>query len=103
MSTNFDEEAFIFALASRPEDAKRFAVTFKPEWLHTTEYIPILAELYAFTRKHGSQPSIHTLHDIFRDKDEEAYTLRYKEALDSITEDVPDQSKVLYTLLRPYL
>ena len=94
----FDEKAFIFALASRPEDAKRFATTFRPDWLNTTEYIPILAELYAFTRKHGTQPSIHTLHQIFKDKDEEAYNLRYKEALDSITEEVPDKSKVLYTL-----
>ena len=75
--TNFDEKAFLYALAARPEDAKRFAVTFKPEWLHTTEYIPVLAELYAFTRKHGSQPSISTLHEIFKDKDEEAYFHRY--------------------------
>ncbi len=96
--TNFDEKAFLYALAARPEDAKRFAVTFKPEWLHTTEYIPILAELYAFTRKHGQQPSISTLHEIFKDKDEEAYNLRYKDVLNSITEEVPDQSKVLYTL-----
>ena len=95
---NFNEKAFMYALASRPEDAKKFATTFKPEWLHTTEYIPILAELYAFVRKHGEPPSVPTLHDIFKDKDEEAYHLRYKKALDSITDEIPDQSKVLYTL-----
>jgi len=98
MATNFDERVFLYALSSRPEDAKRFATTFKPDWLHTTEFIPILAELYAFTRKHGEQPSIDTLHRVFKDKDEEAYNLRYKAALDSITETIPDRSTIMYTL-----
>ena len=98
MGKNFNEKAFIYALASRPEDAKRFATMFKPDWLHTTEYIPILAELFAFTRKHGEQPSIDTLHTVFKDKDEDAYALRYKAALDSITDEVPDRSAMLYTL-----
>ena len=98
MGTNFDERAFLYALASRPEDAKRFATMFKPDWLHTTEYIPILAELFAFTRKHGEQPSIDTLHKVFKDKDEDAYELRYKAALDSLTAEVPDRSAMLYTL-----
>ncbi len=98
MSSNFDEAAFLYALSSRPEDAKKFATTFKPDWLHKTEYIPILAELYAFTRTHGEQPSIPTLHKVFKDKDEEAYNLRYKDALDSITATIPDRSTILYTL-----
>lgn len=98
MSEAFDEKVFLYALSSRPEDAKKFATSFKPEWLNKTEYIPILAELYAFTRKHGEQPSIPTLHQVFKDKDEEAYVLRYKNALDSITAEVPDTSSILYTL-----
>ena len=98
MSSNFDEAAFLYALSSRPEDARKFATTFKPDWLHKTEYIPILAELYAFTRTHGEQPSIKTLHRVFKDKDEEAYNLRYKDALDSITAEIPDRSTILYTL-----
>jgi hypothetical protein len=98
MSEAFDEKTFLYALSSRPEDAKKFATTFKPEWLHKTEFIPILAELYAFTRKHGEQPSIDTLHKVFKDKDEDAYVLRYKNALDSITTTIPDRSTVLYTL-----
>ena len=95
---NFDEKAFIYALTTRPEDARKFATSFKPSWLHTTEYVPILAEIFAFTRAHGEQPSIPTLHKIFKDKDEEAYNLRYKDALDSITEEIPDRSTQLYTL-----
>lgn len=95
---SFDEKAFLYALSSRPEDARKFATTFKPEWLHTTEYTPILAEIFAFTRKHGEQPTIPTLHTIFKDKDAEAYNLRYKAALDSIVAVVPDRSMMTYTL-----
>jgi len=94
----FDEAAFIYALASRPEDARKFATTFKPAWLNTAEYVPILAELFAFTRKHGEQPSIATLHKVFEDKDQEAYNLRYKAALDTITDDIPDRSTQLFVL-----
>ena len=95
---DFDERIFLYALGSRPEDAKKFAATFKPSWLRTTEFIPILAELYAFTRKYGEQPSIKTLHKVFKDKDEEAYNLRYKSALDNITKNIPDRSAILYVL-----
>ena len=94
----FDEGAFIFALCSRPEDARKFATTFKPSWLNKAEYVPILSELFAFTREHGEQPSIATLHTVFRDKDPEAYELRYRGALDSITETIPDRSTQLYVL-----
>ncbi len=94
----FDEKAFIYALCSRPEDARRFATSFKPSWLNTSELVPILAEVFSFTRKHGEQPSINTLHKVFKDKDEEAYNLRYKAVLDSITETIPDRSTQLYTL-----
>jgi KaiC/GvpD/RAD55 family RecA-like ATPase len=94
----FNEAAFIYALASRPEDARKFATTFKPAWLNTAEYVPILAELFAFTREHGESPSIATLHTVFKDKDEEAYNLRYQGALDSITDVIPDRSTQIYTL-----
>lgn len=94
----FNEAVFIYALTSRPEDAKRFATTFKPAWLNTAEYVPILAELFAFTRKHGEQPSISTLHTVFKDKDEEAYNLRYRAALDTLTDDIPDRSEQIYVL-----
>ncbi len=96
--STFDERAFLYALTSRPEDARKFAVSFKPSWLHTTEYIPILAEIFAFVRKHGEQPSVPTLHEVFKDKDEEAYNLRYKDALDSLVTEIPDNSRMIYTL-----
>jgi hypothetical protein len=98
MSETFDEKAFIYALTSRPEDARKFATTFKPSWLHNTEYVPVLAEIFTFVREHGEQPSIPTLHKIFEDKDADAYNLRYKATLDGITADLPDRSTVLYTL-----
>ncbi len=94
----FDEKAFIYALTVRPEDSRKFCTTFKPTWLNTAEYVPILSEIFSFTRKHGEQPSIATLHTVFKDKDEEAYNLRYKAALDSITDEIPDRSTQLYVL-----
>jgi replicative DNA helicase len=54
--------------------------------------------MYAFTRAHGEPPSIVTLHQVFKDKDEEAYNLRYREVLDSITAEIPDRSTILYVL-----
>ena len=38
------------------------------------------------------------LHQVFKDKDEDAYNLRYKAALDSITENIPDRSSMIYVL-----
>jgi replicative DNA helicase len=95
---SFDEKAFLYAVTTRPEDARVFATTFKPEWLHTAEFTPVLAEVFAFTRKHGEPPTVATLHKIFKDKDKDAYDLRYKDALDSIVETIPDNSTVLYTI-----
>ena len=69
MSSDFDEAILLYALTTRPEDARKFAQSFKPDWLKTVEYHPILAEIYAFTRKHEEPPSISTLHTIFKDKD----------------------------------
>jgi replicative DNA helicase len=94
----FDENTLLYALSSRPEDARKFAGTFKPDWLNTVEYRPILAEIYAFTRKYGEPPSISTLHKSFSSKDEELYKLRYKNALDKISHVIPDNSNILFTL-----
>ena len=96
---NFDEKVFIYSLSSRPQDARKFAQTFKPEWLDTAEYVPILNEIYSFTRdQDGEPPSLVTLHKIFKEKDSAAYDLRYKTALDEIGGSVPDRSSILYCL-----
>jgi replicative DNA helicase len=94
----FDEEVFIYALTSRPEDARRFAQMFKPQWLNKSEFAPILAEIYAFTKKNGEPPSCVTLHKIFEDKDPEAYKLRYKEAIEEVQKTEPDRSEMMYCL-----
>jgi hypothetical protein len=94
----FDEEIFIRALTTRPEDAKRFSQMFKPAWLNKSEYSPLLAEIYAFTRRTGEPPSCTTLHKIFQDKDSDAYGLRYKEAIDKVQSINPDRSEMIYTM-----
>jgi replicative DNA helicase len=35
---------------------------------------------------------------VFKDKDEAAYNLRYKDALDSLITEIPDNSRMIYTL-----
>lgn len=82
----------------RPEDAKKFATTFKPEWLRKPELAPILNEIFLFVKKYGVPPSLPTLHLVVADKDKEAYDLRYKGVLEGLSSQDVEQSKVLYTI-----
>ena len=61
----FNEKLFVYSLTTRPVDAKRFSILFKPEWLSTAEYIPILSEIFEFTKAHSEPPSIETLKKVF--------------------------------------
>jgi replicative DNA helicase len=83
---------------TRPEDAKKFSQVFKPEWLNTIEYRPILTEIYSFVRKKGESPSLITLNKIFKEKDSEAYKLRYSIILKDLEEINPDRSNMIFTL-----
>jgi replicative DNA helicase len=94
----FDEHAFIYALTSRPEDCRRFSGHFLPEWLNDSTLIPICREVFDFLRGHGTPPSIHTLRSALKDKDQEVYNLRYKVALDKVTNREPDLSEMIYTI-----
>lgn len=94
----FNEKIFIWALCSRPEDAKRFHNVFKPEYLRASELAPLLAEIFAFTKGKGEPPSLATLHKIFEHKDSEAYKLRYKEVIESVEKEAPDHSEQIFTM-----
>lgn len=94
----FNEKTFLYALTSRPEDAKRFLTTFRPEWLGDARFQPILAEVYNFLMKHGEPPSLHTLHKVLKDKDSDLYELRQKDVINEIQAETPDQSEIIYTL-----
>ena len=94
----FDEEVFIVALTERPEDARRFAGVFHPQWLNKSEYSPILETLYEFTKEFGEPPSLPTLHKVLKERDEEAYDLRYKAAIEKIQTFSPDRSDMIFTL-----
>ena len=80
----FNEPLFVYSLTTRPVDAKRFSILFKPEWLSQAEYIPILNEIFKFTKAHNEPPSIETLKTVFEDKDQSAYELRYKTTLENL-------------------
>ena len=97
-SLTFDEEIFVWALASRSVDARRFKTIFRSDWLEQVELIPILNEIYTFVTKHGISPSLSTLEKIFKDRDEEVYNLRIKPGLNKLLSLAPDQSEILFTL-----
>ena len=87
-------------MIKRNADARRFSQIFKPIWLNASEYAPILKEVYDFVKKSGESPSIKTLHKIFEENDAQAYSLRYKAALDKLSEveDDTDSSMMIHTI-----
>lgn len=100
MKELFDEDTFVRALMERPEDAKRFATNFSPEWVRKAELAPILDEIFGFVKKYGVGPSLPTLHKVFKDRDEGVYNLRYQEVLNRLEKVENDHSHMLYTLDR---
>lgn len=94
----FDEEIFLLALISRTADAIYFSKVFEPSYLKSTEYAPVLQEIYSFARKTNESPSLKTLHRIFEEKDEGAYKLRYKHVLEKLERTSPDKSEILFVL-----
>lgn len=72
--------------------------TFQPAWLQTAELQPILQEIYRFTKEYGVPPSVSTLHEVFKKKDDAIYKARVKEVLDQLEALEPDISDTLYVI-----
>jgi len=96
----FREDVFLYALSSRPVDAKNYMGFFQPEWLNNAEYVPILREIFAFTKQHGTPPSYPALHERFQDLDPAAYQARYKATLEGLGAANPSLSEVVQTLYK---
>lgn len=94
----FNEEIFIKALVSRTEDARRFQEMFKPEWITTSQYRPILAEIYSFTKEFGIPPTFQVLHSRLEELDGSNYTTRLKPALDKIERTSAETADYMYQL-----
>lgn len=95
----FDERIFLYALTRRNADAERFGVLFKPEWLDTVQYRPLLNIIYRFTKEKGIPPSFGTIRTILQREDEIAYKNRYEQAIDSVEKmGDPDESQQIDTL-----
>lgn len=94
----FEEEVFLWAMISRPEDTKKFASIFQPKWMHDPRYQKVLSEIYAFNLKHGTPPSISVLRKILEDQDPQNYEARNRAALDEIEQRNPDVSEIIYNL-----
>jgi len=93
---NFDELSFVYALTVRPEDCRRFAGNFLPEWLRDATLVPICREIFRFNQEYGIPPSIPTLRKVLEARDAEAYKLRYKSVLDRMNDNSPDLSEMVY-------
>lgn len=98
MEPPFSEEVFLVALTQRPEDAKRYASTFRSEYLINKQYSEILSQIYEFTVKYGVPPSLTTLHSLIKDKDKNLYDLHYRAALTKLEQVNPELDQILYTL-----
>lgn len=94
----FDEQIFIKALTVRPEDAKRFSASFKPEWLGDARIQMILEEMFSFIKELKVPPNLKTLRKVLEDKDHVAYNNRLKVVLDEIEAQDPDISMILYVM-----
>jgi len=95
---NFREDVFLRALTERPETVKTMSRVFRPEWLKSAEFQPVLAEIYEFSKKHNVPPNGSTLRDIFQKNDKTLYEARFKNTLDKIEEAIAEVPDVLHTL-----
>ena len=98
--SQFDEPLFLHALMARPEFVRQFSTVFLPDWLDDPTLIPILQEIYDFTKKHGVPPDVPTLERIFKDRDASMFELRFRNALVAIRSSAPTAAEMIYTLDR---
>ena len=94
----FDEHVFVAALAIRPEDARRYLSTFNPRWLRDANLIPILQEVFDFTKKFGVPPDLKTLNTIFKDRDPISFNLTFEPAIEKLRTVDFSTPEVLHTL-----
>jgi len=94
----FDEPVFLWSLSTRTEDTKKFMDWFRPEWLKDKTLVPILSAIYSFTKEHGLAPDLNTVEMKLKDEDNDAYEMRWKEALDKVKESNPSLSQQVYVL-----
>ena len=80
----FREQILVRALIERPETARLMARVFDPCWLEDAPLQPVLQQIYDFTREKGTPPTISTLREIFRSRDESIYDNRLKQTLDEL-------------------
>jgi hypothetical protein len=94
----FDEEAFIYALTQRDEDAKDMQRLFKADWLHKKELVPVLNAIYDFLKEYKATPSIASLHEHMEERDKAKYDARYKTTLTAIAYAKYDNTKQMQAI-----
>jgi len=94
----FDEEAFVYALTQRDEDAKDMVRLFKADWLHKKELIPVLNAVYDFLKEYKATPSIASLHEYMEERDKSKYDSRYKTTLTALDYAKYDNTKQMQAI-----
>jgi len=94
----FDEQIFIKSLTVRPEDAKSFCESFKPEWLEDSRLQVVLQGLFDFVKKFNRPPDLATLRKCLEDSDKIAYENRLKPLCDDLEALDPEISMMLYVI-----
>jgi len=94
----FDEDAFVYAMVERSEDAKDLKRVFKADWLRKKELVPVLNAIYDFIKEYRVSPSIPSLHEYMEDRDKEKYNQRYKATLTALEMRKFDKTKQIVAI-----
>jgi replicative DNA helicase len=80
----FNEFALIAALCCREEDARSIQKVFNPDWLEKAELQPILRAIFDYMDTQSMTPSIDSLAQFMKDKDQAKYEARWKATLEQL-------------------
>ena len=62
----FNEHAFVWALTARVEDARQFAMYFRPEYLRSKPLGKVLEVLFDFVKENSIPPSTRTIKELLQ-------------------------------------
>src|SRR5689334_8691513 len=96
----FNEQIFVHSLTTRPENARLMRSTFKPDWLDDARLRPILKTIYDFLSENHTSPSVSTLHQLLKDKDQSLYENRYRDVILELEKLEYTISDVIYNFSR---
>lgn len=95
----FNEHAFVWALTARVEDARQFAMYFRPEYLRTKPLGKVLEVLFDFVKENSIPPSTRTIRELLEaEVGPEVFQARYSQDIARVEAEDPDISYQVHTL-----